>query len=226
MGLQSVVVRDPQSRRRVLAYEHTKQIENPLDLLEKYHMHGVLHILYPEHFPAIYGVDPSIGFNARQYVKPKPPIEDLFEEQREVRRMARGLKPKVKMTSGLNIDLDDSSLSNYIQAEDGNLYYIDFINNNAGNFNIDPNKAIQYFEEKNKGLEGTKKYEVQRKRLMWSMKRIKELAAIDELRYHTNQPDWDYYINNGSGREILKNFTNKQKARILKMAYAYSDYKE
>lgn len=188
-GSYSIVIVDPVDKERVIAFKYRNGgLESRLELLEKYHMHNVLHILFPEHFPKIYTASQKTGQMRKERVFPNEDQMKLHHALRigEYQLLYRQIEADVYLKSGIHICLDDYENGNLIYDTQGNLKYIDLIDNSIDQFNYDMDKILNYFEKVNGSASD-------RKLLVRSLRRIRELDIINEYRTYgrINNSKWE-----------------------------------
>ena len=206
-GAHAIVIVHPDDPTKVVSFRFEKSwLGSSLEFLEKYHMHNVLNILYPEHFPKIYSASERTGQMQRERVFPDP-IEDFkikLRKYTEVQNIYRGIEEKVFLTSGIEINLDDYTSLNLMYGIDGQIKYVDLIDNDAVNFNFDRRFVLAYFNKLKEQEIDKEKIRQERKDLIRSLNRIEELAAIQE-----------YKTGRGISPARWKSLTEEQQERIL-----------
>jgi hypothetical protein len=177
VGAEAIVVKDPQSERRVLVYEHTRGQNEKADLLEKYRMHNVLNLLFPESFPAMHGVSDSDGLTIKGFI----PTNKGNVHSLPVSTHIKDLEQKVFQATGFFPTLDQNP-NNFLAGKNGKTYYVDFIMNSSKEFaeGLDPVRALTYFDEKFAKFKDTETFKAKRARLKLNIKQVGVLAAKKE----------------------------------------------
>lgn len=188
-GSQFIVIVDPSDNKKVIAFKYSESgLESKLELLEKYHMHNVLNILFPEYFPKVYTSSQRTGQVRKARVFPDKDLMKSYSKLRyeEYQRLYRKIEADIYSKSGISVDLDDYEKGNLIYDTSGNLKYIDLIRNSIGEFDYDLDRVLDYFTKIN-GSESDKR------RLIRSLRRIRELDIINEYRTYRriNNSKWE-----------------------------------
>ena len=180
VGIEAVVIGDPENPDRVLSYEYRGDERDPYYFLEIYQMHKILNILYPSHFPRIYGVDHKQAMTMRKRVnyEGKEQYIDLFKHDGYPER----LEEHIKDTSSLRVHLDYNA-KNFIKDKEGKYKYVDLVEiaeNTAAKLDMD--KALAYFDKKFESKLQTERGQIQRERLIHAIEKLKEIDEIKKKR--------------------------------------------
>jgi hypothetical protein len=228
VGAESIVIGDPHEPDRVISYKFVFDPSYPpFDLLEKYHMHNVLNLLYPEYFPKIINVSDEFGRTVRSRVKDFVPVsaQDNLNLSHEIMR-------KVRSETHIRIGLDYIGKNFVYQTESDQYKYLDLLTNKVGTFKGNLDLILSLFHEKScrglaieqlealkaRGSAGAKHLISKRNSLLYSLKRITELAIMYEAFSAGTEEIEDLMIYSHA-----QSITEKQLARIkrdLALAYA------
>lgn len=174
-GSQVFVVGHPRDNKKVVAFNifdsNDELSRNPILPMGLYHLHRILHTLFPYNFPQIYSV--AGGKNAqsvREKIKSSPttPIRYPFNEVIDHCKRI-----------GFPLQIDDSG-HNFVGAENGGEYYLDIVMlPNSKIFfdffkNFNRAELMKYMEAQDIGPES-------QGRVLNSFRRLRELDVINTI---------------------------------------------
>jgi hypothetical protein len=211
IGTQSIVVGDSDHPDRVLTYEYKRELTDPLKYLELYHVHNLLHHLYPETFPAIHGIDFQVALkNKGRVIK----HADNGYSAADMERISYTMAMHIGETSGLYIWLD-SNPKNFICDKEGSLKYIDLIAGDTDYLHVTPSRIMEFFDKKYASCVNQRKVKNRRKRTIYHVQRLIEIPAI--AYYHKMARRYENsYFDFFNPTESLRNFTVPQQRRIMR----------
>jgi hypothetical protein len=225
MGTQHIVVGDPVHPDRVIAFEsipnHNRQL---FHLVEKYHMHNIMNILYPENFPRLHGVSREDAYNVRERVEDPTPIK--FGQY----SIAKQLQNEIYSETGID-PMFDIQGDNFVKTADGNYKYIDLLDNVAVFFSYSEEKVAELFRTKRAGGKTNEElkamadagdksaerlYKMSRS-LRHSLHRTEELALLQKaFRNGEFDPEeWQF-------KAAIRNFPQYRKDRLMRDVISYN----
>ena len=98
----------------------------------------------------------------------------------DMKAIFKKIENKVAENAGIKVQLDSATDSNIMFDADGTLKYIDLVMNHASNFKFDTEKVLRYFDSTRVSNPNIEKTIEDRRKLIWSLRRIKELGIIDK----------------------------------------------
>jgi hypothetical protein len=132
--------------------------------------------LFPQNFPFVYDVDVNVGLTIRERIfgdKDAPPMDSFRAEN-----AMDAIISKVKKSIGVDLLMDFKN-ANYIEDKNGNIYYVDFVDNEAFDFNIDEKTALEYFDQRYASNSDLHNIGLYRESLISHIKEIDKLAKIN-----------------------------------------------
>ena len=143
VGVESVVIRFreyPQLVFKFLKENGRSSQSNPLETLELYHLHSLLSIIRPNHFPQAIGVRVGSGATVGRWEWIETAERGKFvEKKEEIQNSWRNIGDKIcadiENSTGLRIRLDDNKSDNFTVDPKGEIKYLD-------NVQLDPEPAV------------------------------------------------------------------------------------